>query len=146
MTALFVCGKEVKDQMHHYEISKEYAALAEEVLDEHEDLHWISQVGISIGFVEADWEKINATGEVLGDCRLVKEPYHIFCPFDFLITIYTPNVAHLTEEQKKILLYHELLHVDMSEKNGEPVYRTAPHDVQDFRKVIDQYGVRWAGD
>lgn len=129
-----------------YWISEKYERLAEEVIEEQDDLHWIRDAGISIGYLESDKEKTSASGLVFGECTLVKEIYRQYCPHDFLITIFFPNVARFSEEQKKILLYHELLHVDMCEKNGEPKYRVAPHDVEDFEKIIERYGVRWAGD
>ena len=129
-----------------YWISEKYERLAEEVIEEQDDLHWIRDAGVSIGYLESDKAKTSAAGLVLGECTLVKEIYRRYCPHDFLITIYLPNTERLSEEQEKILLYHELLHVDMHEKNGEPKYRVAPHDVEDFEKIINRYGVRWAGD
>lgn len=80
-----------------------------------------------------------------GDCRLVKEPWNTFCPFDFLITIYLPNVVDLDEDQMRILLLHELLHVGMDEKDGEPVYKINPHDIEEFREIINRYGIDWVG-
>jgi hypothetical protein len=32
----------------------------------------------------------------------------------------------------------------MDEKRGEPVYRVRLHDVEEFREVINQYGLDWA--
>lgn len=132
--------------MHNISISEEYEKLAETVIDEHPDLHWIRSAGISIGYLESDQEKKGSVGLILGQCSLVKELYQPYCPHDFLITIFLPNVAGLNENQKKILLYHELLHVDMSEINGEPKYHVAPHDVEDFETIINRYGLHWAGD
>lgn len=129
-----------------YWISEEYERLAETVIDEHPDLQWIRSSGVRIGYLVSDKEKMSAAGPVLGECTLVKELYRPYCPHDFLIMIYLPNCTRLTLEQVKILLYHELLHVDVREKDGEPKYRVAPHDVQDFEKIIRQYGIRWAGD
>lgn len=128
-----------------YEISNRFEFLAEEVIDEHPDLQWIRRANVSIGYIECDQEKNKASGRVFGECILVKELYQLFCCHDFLIVVYTPNVIRMTEDQLKILLYHELLHVDMSEKDGRPKYRIAPHDVEDFRSVIERYGMNWAG-
>ena len=127
-------------------LSREYECLAEKVIDEHPDIQWIRKAGVSIGYLESDKAKTSAAGKVCGECFLVKDLYSCYCPHDFLIVIYLPNIARFTEEQMKILLYHELLHVDMHEKNGIPKYRVSPHDVQDFEKVIRRYGTRWAGD
>jgi hypothetical protein len=54
------------------------------------------------------------------------------------------NTEGLTEEQMRNLMYHELLHGGMDDKTGEPKYKVTPHDVEDFRSVIDQYGTDWA--
>jgi len=126
------------------EMSELYSRLAEEVIREHIDLQWIRKSDISIGYVESDREKKSSGGLVLGECFLVKDPWSAYCPHDFVIVVYAPNVAGLKETQLKILLYHELLHVDMDEKRGEPVYRVRPHDVEEFREVINQYGLDWA--
>lgn len=108
-------------------------------------LKWILWADIRIGFMVSDKEKKKSGKLVLGDCRLVKEPWNAFCPFDFLITIYLPNVMGMREDQMRILLLHELLHVGMDEKDGEPVYKIIPHDIEEFREIINRYGIDWAG-
>lgn len=128
---------------HIIEQSDEYAALAAEVIEAHGDLHWIRDQ-VSIGYLTSDQEKKKTGGEVLGECILVKELYRIFCPYDFLIVIYEANTAGMSQEQLKILLYHELLHVGMKESEEEPEYVVNPHDVEDFRIVLESYGLDWA--
>ena len=124
--------------------SKEYAELAEEVINEHEDLQWIKDAGISIGYLGSDKEKKSKQRAVLGECIKVKDLYKAYIPHDFLIVIYEPNTQELTEEQLKILLYHELLHVGMNDSGTETRYVVNPHDVEDFRAVLDRYGMDWA--
>jgi len=126
------------------EMSEMYSRLAEEVFQEHSDLQWIRQSGISVGYCESDKEKKSSGALVLGECFLVRDPWSVYCPHDFVIVIYAPNVNDLKESQLKILLYHELLHIDMDEKNGEPRYRIRPHDVEEFREVINNYGLDWS--
>ena len=50
----------------------------------------------------------------------------------------------MSDEQMEILLYHELLHVGMDDTGEEVKYIVNPHDVEDFRAVIDRYGIDWA--
>lgn len=126
----------------HYMRSEEYARLAKEVIAGNENLSWIPK-NVRIDFLESTEEKTSNGKTVFGECRLVKEVYKVYVPYDFLIIIYTPNVAHFTEEQKKILLYHELLHVDFKDKDGEIDFCVKPHDIEDFRAVIDKYGLNW---
>lgn len=124
--------------------SEEYAELAQEVIEEHEDLHWILRAGISIGYLESDKEKKSRGMFVRGECEVVKPHYRTYCPHDFLITVYSPNVIGWDSSMLKKLLYHELLHVGMDDSGEEVRYITNPHDVQDFRAVIDRYGIDWA--
>ena len=124
--------------------SEEYALMAQSVIEEHEDLQWIPAAGVTVGYLESDREKKKKNREVLGECIRVKDLYKCFIPYDFLIVIYAPNVIGMTEDQLKILLYHELLHVGMSEDGSEVKYMVNPHDVEDFRTIIDRYGLDWA--
>lgn len=127
-----------------YRQSEEYAELAWEVIRERDDLRWIEQTEITIGFLTSDEEKKRSGKVILGECRLVKSLYRDFVPYDYMIIIYEPNVARLTRDQMKILLYHELLHIDVREKDGEPIYKIRPHDVEEFREIVDQFGLDWA--
>lgn len=127
----------------HYTRSEEYTKLARAVIDEHEDLSWIAS-NARIDFLESSEPKIVKDRTVFGECKLVKEIYQVYIPYDFLIIIYTPNVCCFTDEQKRILLYHELLHVDFKEdKNGSIDFCVRPHDIEDFITIIDKYGLNW---
>lgn len=130
--------------MAKYEQSTEMAELGWSVIREHPDLQWIEQAGVGIGFLVSTVAKKSKGRLVLGECRVVKDPYIPFTPYDFLITIFVQNTEGLTEEQMRILMYHELLHVGMDDKTGEPKYKVIPHDIEDFRAVIDRYGADWA--
>lgn len=129
--------------MAKYEQSTEYAELGWEVIREHDDLAWIAN-GPTVGYLASDHAKKSQGKMVLGECRLVKDIYKDFVPYDFLITIFEPNTEGLTREQMKILMYHELLHVGVDDKTGDPKYKVVPHDIEDFRRVIDRYGIDWA--
>lgn len=126
------------------ELSEYYSNVAAAVIDEHEDLRWLKKTDVSIGYLGSDREKKSKGRPVLGECILVKDLYKGFIPFDFLIVIYEPNIAELTDEQIRILMYHELLHVGVDEKDGEPVYTVEPHDVEDFGRIIRRYGLGWS--
>ena len=62
-----------------------------------------------------------------------------FLPFDFIITFYEPNIYYMTENQKKILMLHELKHIDV----GERGLTIRPHDIEDFKSIIKTYGLEW---
>lgn len=116
-----------------------------EVIQQHRDLGWILNAGIEIDALISDREKKSNGRLVLGECVRVKDLYKPYCPYDFLIVIYEKNCIGLDERQFDILLYHELLHIGMNEKKEETVYVINPHDVEEFRTIIDKYGIDWQG-
>lgn len=124
--------------------SKEIAGMAHRVMNERPDLRWILAAGISIGFLESDRRKKKNGRECLAECIKVKDLYKAYIPHDFLIVVYKHNVAGMDDRQMEILLYHELLHVGMDDTGEEVKYIVNPHDVEDFRAVIDRYGIDWA--
>ena len=126
------------------EVSIRYADLAEKVIAEHHDLQWIPKIGVKVGFLESDRQKKKSGRFVLGECILVKDLYRCFIPYDFLIVIYAPNVIGMTKEQMKILLYHEMLHIGISDDGEDLKYVVNPHDVEEFRTIIDKYGIDWS--
>ena len=111
---------------------------------EHHDLQWIPKIGVKVGFLESDRPKKKSGRLVLGECILVKDLYRCFIPYDFLIVIYMPNVIGMTKEQMKILLYHEMLHIGISDDGEDLKYVVNPHDVEEFRTIVDKYGIDWA--
>lgn len=128
----------------NYYRNEDYAELAQEVIAEHEDLHWLDAADVRIDFISSLKAKKTSGMDVYGECRLIKDIEKLYCPYDFLIIIYEQAIEGFTPEQLKILIYHELLHVDVDDKDGEPKYSINPHDIQDFRAVIDKYGLEWA--
>ena len=129
-------------QTENYQTSEEYEQMADEVIEEHEDLHWIRKANARIGYVSSMIEKQSNGRYVYGECMKVKEIYQLYAPYDFLIVLYEPNISHLDREQLQILLYHELLHVGISFDGTE--FKIRPHDVEDFRTVLERYGLDWA--
>lgn len=128
------------------ERAEKWGILAEKVIDSHEDLQWIPAMGVRIDYIESNKEK-KASGNrtVYAQCKRIDELHKLYCPYDFVIIFYLPNIGQMSEEQKMILLYHELLHIDYREnKDGDFTYCCRPHDVEDFKKIIAEYGMDWA--
>lgn len=127
--------------MEKAEISEKYKALADKVIEDREDLHWLRNADVTIGYIESDRAKVSKGRAVMGECIKVKDLYRAYIPHDFLIVIYIQNVLGLSEQQLEILMYHELLHVSVNEKGVKSV---APHDIEDFENILDKYGLKWA--
>lgn len=129
-----------------YSRSDEWRVMAEEVIDDNEDLHWIRNSGVRIDYVISFKEK-KKSGDVYvhAECKCINDFFKLYCPYDFVIVIYLPNIGHMSDEQKRILLYHELRHVNFKEtKDGVGKYTIRPHDIEDFKNIITQFGMDWA--
>ncbi len=127
----------------NYEIYEPYGELGAKVIQNEKSLKWIAQADIRIGFLKSFKEKKNKGKPVYGECVKVNELYAPFCPYDFLIVFYEMNILGLSDAQLYVLMYHELLHIGLNEKDGEPVYRIVPHDIEEFREIADRYGLDW---
>ena len=127
-----------------YELSETYKQIAEAVIDAVPALHWIRSAGVRISYERSFVDKKSAGRDVLGECKKVKPEWQLYCPYDFRIIIYKNNITGLSENQIKILLWHELQHIGISEKDGELEYKIVPHDVEDFHSILDRFGTRWS--
>ena len=123
-----------------YQVSEKYRQICEAAIEEHSDLQWIP-VMFRVGYLTSDRAKTTSGRDVFAECIKVSELYQALIPYDFLIVFYLPTIAGLTKEQIKILAYHELLHIDVTAK-GESKIR--PHDVEDFKEIINHYGMNWS--
>lgn len=82
---------------------------------------------------------------VLGTAEVVSPKFNYLTGIDFVISIYQGTWDIMVEEQRKALLDHELCHCFVGEdKQGNPVYKIIPHDLEEFREIIERYGVDWA--
>lgn len=133
--------------MKNYEISEKYRDIAEEVKRMHGDLSWIDSVGARIGFLSCDDDKHIGEMMVHAECIKVPEIYKVFAPYDFLIVVYEPNVAHMTGDQLEILMYHEMMHCDFEErKDGDITWKIRRHDIEDFLSILEKHGLHWSED
>lgn len=83
--------------------------------------------------------------KVFAQCEKVPQKYKWGIPCDFTITVFEPNIIGLSDEQIKILLFHELLHVGIEPNaDGSETYTCVPHDLEDFKLIIDRFGTDWA--
>lgn len=117
-------------------VSEYFTQMAEDLIETEDKLSYLRQAPITIVYLESPHKKKSKGNIVHGLCEKVQEKNKWGIPADFTITIFEPNVVGMSEEQLRILLFHELLHI------GED-YQLAPHDLEDFRYIIDRYGVDW---
>jgi len=122
-------------------ISEYITTMAKNIIDS--DLVYLQNANCTIVFLESDQEKKKSGNRlVYGECEKVPEKYKWAVPADFLITIYTPNTMALNDEQMRILVKHELMHIGITE-DADPTFYIIPHDVEEFASIIDEYGYDW---
>ena len=127
-----------------FRASEEYEQLAQTVIEENEDLKDLLDLNVGIAFVESNKEPKRNGRRTFGKCVKVPPLYQIFAPYDFIIVLYPENFKWFDEKQKKILLHHELMHIGVEElPDGSLGRKIVPHDVEDFKTIIDKHGLEW---
>lgn len=119
--------------------SNELRLLGQKVIAHFPEFAFIRAYGIKIGYVVSD-ERKQGEKVTYADCRKVTEVFKAYLPYDFIITFYERNTGFLNENQQKILMFHELQHIDIGEKG----LKVRPHDVEDFKNILEKYGLDWA--
>lgn len=114
-------------------------ALGQALIKKLPELCHISDFSIKVGYVRSYERKTKDGKPVYADCRKVNVVYGAYLPFDFIITFYEPNIGHLTENQLKILMWHELKHIGI----GDRGFIVEPHDIEDFFAITDAHSTRW---
>lgn len=87
--------------------------------------------------VDRNYRKVYAKTEKIPD------KYRLFMDADVMITVYENNVMFFSREQKRIMIYRELLKINSHTGEGEKKIGIRDFDLNDFRTVIDQYGLEW---
>lgn len=126
-------------------INAEYAEIAAELIREEPALVDIANSQASIIYLSSNNKKTSKGKTVHAECEKISDKYKWGIPCDFTITVFEPNCEGFTPEQIKILLFHELLHVGVEfNPDGSETYSTKPHDLEDFKVIIDKYGTEWS--
>lgn len=130
--------------MDNRTINEHYAEIGMELIQSEPSLEDIKNSEITIMFLSSDMKKMEKGKLVLGQCEKIADKYKWGIPCDITITVFEPNIVGFTEEQLRILIFHELLHVDVTYgKNETEAYGTKPHDLEDFKEIIDRFGTDW---
>ena len=125
-------------------ISEEYALIGADLISKEPLLDYIRQSEVTIVYLSSDKEAKSKGKLVQAQCEAINPKYKWAIPCDFTITVFEPNIVNFTEEQLRILIFHELLHIKIDLANdGTEKYSCNPHDVEDFRVIINRYGIDW---
>ena len=124
-------------------INEHYTELANELLQTESELQYIANSNATIIYLSSEAERRTKGKITCGECEKVPTKFKWSVPADFTITVFEPNVKDFTDEQIKILLFHELLHVGIEMDGDEEKYFIRPHDLEDFKLIIDRFGTEW---
>ena len=94
-----------------------------------------------IAYLHCDAVKKSGGLYVHADSEKVSDKNKAIMKKDFIITFYDPNNEDLTDEQMRILMEHELLHIGYDADKDS--YFIRPHDYGEFKEIIDKYGIDW---
>lgn len=131
--------------MDNRHINIDYAEIATNLINTEPSLRSILDSSAKIVFLSSDYAKTSKGKLVFGQCEKVADKYKWGISADFMITVFEPNVEKFTEDQVRILLHHELLHVGIDKKaDGSESYSIVDHDIEDFKLILDKYGTGWS--
>lgn len=133
-------------KMEHRQINENYRRIAEQLIDTESELAYIKGSDVKITYLESDAnKKADKEKIVLGECEKVAAKNKWAITSDFTITLFKNNLIGLSQEQIKIVLFHELLHIAIDVgSEGEEVYSVRKHDLEDFKIIIDKFGTEWS--
>jgi hypothetical protein len=124
-------------------IREDYLEIAQEIIKTEKCLADVRNSSVSFVVLGSDSERKKKGKLLYGECERVPAKYSWIIPYDFTITIFEPNVERFTEDQIRILLLHELMHMGIEKDGNEEKYFVVPHDVEDFSEILERYGVGW---
>lgn len=124
-----------------YEVADDLRILGEKVINKIPELHFIISYKIKIGYVRSYVAKTHKGKIINAECAKVFGTWTAYLPYDFVITFYEPNIYYMTDNQRKILMLHELKHIAV----GERGLTIEPHDIEDFKSIVKCFGLDWNG-
>ena len=131
--------------MKQTQIRPEYAQLADYVIENYVELEDLKEHPCMIAYLGSSKKKKSNGMTVRAECTKFSNQYKWLGDYDFFITVYEKNCEGMTDEQMEILMLHELMHIGVDvDDYGEAHYFIRPHDVQDFREILERFGVDWA--
>lgn len=83
----------------------------------------------------------------LASCILASDLQKALHGYSYVIEIAADEWDHFEQNQREALLLHEILHIAAkeNEKTGDVTWGLRHHDTEEFRKVVEVYGL-WTGD
>ena len=127
-----------------YERDEELERIVWDIVAQDEDFVDIRVTEPRICVLTCDQKKMSEGRMVYADICTVPDKYKALAEFDYIITVYESNAALLSDKGMRILLEHELRHVNIKNTTKGIVYGIIGHDIEEFYAIIDKYGMDWS--
>lgn len=134
--------------MEHRKLNPGYEKIAQDLINTEPELAYIKNSRARIAYLDSDVAKKAGGGDFLvhGECEKVQAKNQWAMPYDFTITLFYNNNIEFDDQQLRVLLFHELLHIRIDQgPDGDETYTTRKHDLEDFKYIIDRFGTDWCG-
>ena len=141
---------------NEYRLNDQYARIGSMLLETEEVFKDLREHPILIEFLESDKPAPKSGRVVLGKCIKMQDKVKSLLEAatglyyripGFFIVIYKERIQHFTEEQLKILIMHELMHIEVKENDdGTVKHSIRKHNVEEFDYIIQRFGLDWAED
>lgn len=125
-------------------LSEEYAEIGAKLIKKLPEFAYIKNSNVNIAYLSSNQAKKKGREAIVhADCNRASNRYDWCCPADFFIVVYEPNIVEFNVEQIETLIRHELHHVGIRKDSGGEHYYIRPHDLEDFRIIVEECGVDW---
>lgn len=122
-----------------YKDDSKLQEMADRIIEEKDEFYHLNEC--NIGFLYSDKEKRSKGRRVFADTEKVNDKMKLLTGYDFIITFYLPNIKDISDRAKEIVMLHELKHVGYDVEDGSCFL--IPHDLEDFKEIVDEYGSDW---
>lgn len=127
-------------------ISEKFEKIGKELIENEAIFDYLKSSLVKIIYVESDKLKKSQGKVIFGECEKVNDKNKFAIDADFIIRVYKINCLGygFSEEQYKILIFHELLHAGIKyDKKGNEHYYIIPHDIEEFNLIKSKFGLNW---
>lgn len=136
--------------MDSRQISEIYTGIGADLIANEDSLADLRDSDVQIIYLSSRHKKVSGGQLVFGQTEKIADKYKWGIPCDFTVTVFEPNVAahQFTDEQIRALIHHELMHIGVDREEtligAEEKYYIRPHDLADFKLILQKYGVDWS--
>ena len=127
-----------------YERDEDLERIAWDIVAQEEDFFDIRVTEPRICVLTCNQKKMSEGRLVYADICSVPDKYKAVAEFDYIITVYGNNAALLSDQGIRILLEHELRHINIKNGTKGITFGIIGHDIEDFYEIINKYGMDWS--